>query len=101
MSFTINKIYKKGSLEYYKMCHGFLLMMLVYSKDHGGNRYITARKYEHLKLHLSERMSILQSGEEKHTIWNNVDLQPSIEKTKNILEKYQPGGLELIIGIDF
>lgn len=59
----LTKMYPKGSNEYYKMCHAFL-MMLVSSKDHGGNRYITSRKYEHLKGEFSKRMSVLQMGSE-------------------------------------
>ena len=57
----LTKMYPKESLEYYKMCHAFL-MMLVSSKDHDGNRYFTSKKYEKLKVSFSERMSVLQGG---------------------------------------
>lgn len=77
----LTKIYKKGSLEYYKMCHAFL-MMLVSSKDHGGNRYISSRKYEHLKTSFSERMSILQSGEENTQYGTMWIFNPVLKKTK-------------------
>lgn len=57
----LTKMYKYGTLEYYKMCHAFL-MMLVHSTSHNGNRYISSRKYEQLKVSFSERMSIIQMG---------------------------------------
>ena len=67
----LTKMYPKGSLEYYKMSHAFL-MMFVSSKDHGGNRYITSKKYEKLKVSFSERMTMLQIGENNSqygTMW--------------------------------
>ena len=55
----LTKIYEKGSLEYYKMCHAFLMMLV---KGHKQKRYITSRKYEKLKVSFSKRMSVLQGG---------------------------------------
>ena len=74
----LTKMYEYGTIEYYKMCNAFL-MMLVTSKDHQNNRYITSRKYEKLKVSFSERMSTLQSGKNNSqhgTMWiYNKELQ--------------------------
>lgn len=65
----LTKMYVKGSDEYYKMGHAFL-MMLVSSKNQ--KRYVTSRKYEHLKVSFSDRMSVLQTGKNNSqygTMW--------------------------------
>lgn len=65
----LTKMYPKGSNEYYKMCHAFLMML---TKSKNQERYITSRKYEHLKVSFSERMSALQSGKNNSqygTMW--------------------------------
>lgn len=86
----LTKMYKKGSNEYYKMCSAFL-MMLVSSKDHNGNRYISSKKYEHLRMSFSERMSILQSGKNNSqygTMWiHNKTLKQCKKVPKNSILK--------------
>lgn len=65
----LTKIYEKDTLEYYKMCHAFLMMMLS-SKNQ--QRYFTAKKYEYLRTNFAKRMSILQNGKNNSqygTIW--------------------------------
>lgn len=56
----LTKIYEKGSLEYYKMSHAFLMMLI---SSNNQQRYISSKKYEKLKVSFSERMSIIQNGE--------------------------------------
>jgi hypothetical protein len=55
----LTKMYEKGSQEYYKMCHAFLMMLV---KGTNQERYITSNKYESLKISFSERMSFIQNG---------------------------------------
>lgn len=77
----LTKMYPKGSDEYYKMCHAFL-MMLVSSKNQ--NRHITAKKYETLKEGHSKRMSELQSGKgnsQYGTMWIN---NPTSKECKKV-----------------
>jgi len=82
----LTKMYEYGTIEYYKMCNAFL-MMLVTSKDHQNNRYITSRKYEKLKVSFSERMSLLQSGKNNSqhgTIWASNKKLKKCKKISNI-----------------
>lgn len=83
----LTKMYPKGSNEYYKMCHAFF-MMLVTSKDHKGNRYITSKKYVALKESHCIRMSDLQSGKgnsQYGTMWiYNIHTFESKKIDKNI-----------------
>ena len=39
-------MYHINTIEYYKMCHAFLMMLV---KGHKENRYIIVEKYEKLK----------------------------------------------------
>lgn len=72
----LTKMYPKGSLEYYKMCHAFM-MMLVGSKNQ--QRFITSRNYETLKKEFSKRMSSLNKGsgnKQYGTMWiHNITLK--------------------------
>lgn len=77
----LTKMYKKESLEYYKMCHAFMLMMI---QSDNQQRYITGRKYEKLKMTFSERMSFLQSGinnSQYGTMWI---YNPTIKQCKKV-----------------
>lgn len=87
----LTKMYPKGTNEYYKMCHAFL-MMLVNSKNHNGNRHISSRKYEVLKTAFAKQMSNLQSGKSNSqygTMWiHNITLKECKKVSKDsILEE--------------
>ena len=77
----LTKMYAKGSSEYAKMCHAFL-MMTVSSKNQ--NRYITAKKYEVLRKEYKKRISYLQSGE-RHNQYGSIWIfNPILEENKKI-----------------
>lgn len=80
----LTKMYPKGSLEYYKMCHAFM-MMLVSSKNN--QRYITSKKYEILKKDYSKIISNIQSGKGNSqfgTMWiHNLKLKECKKVPKN------------------
>lgn len=56
----LTKMYPKGSNEYYKTCHAFLMMLVSSRKN---KRHVTARRYETLRTAYSHRVSTLQSGQ--------------------------------------
>lgn len=72
----LTKMYTYGTIEYYKMCHAFLMML---KGSNNQQRYITSRKYEKMKIVFSKRMSVLQSGKNNSqhgTMWiHNKELQ--------------------------
>lgn len=79
----LTKMYHINTIEYYKMCHAFL-MMLVKGNGHKENRYITSRKYEKLKVSFSERMSVLQSGKSNSQYGTMWIFNPLMEENKKI-----------------
>lgn len=72
----LTKIYIKGSKEYYKMCHAFL-MMLIGGKHHiRYNGVVSSNLYSELKIARSKNMSEMSKGSRYNTVWYySVDLQ--------------------------
>lgn len=72
----LTKMYTKRSVEYYKMCTAFLMMLV---QTNNQQRYITSRKYENLKKDFSKHMSLLGKGSgnsQYGTMWiHNVTLK--------------------------
>lgn len=73
----LTKMYAKGSNEYYKMVHAFLMMLVISTTNK--RRYITSKKYEQLKCNRSVIMSTLTSGKNNYsygTMWiHNITLK--------------------------
>lgn len=93
----LTKIYIKGSNEYYKMCHAFL-MMLIGGKDHiRYNGIVTSNLYSELKVARSKNMSKMSEGSKNsryNTAWfYNVDLQicKSVNIETNLGDGWLPG----------
>jgi len=80
----LTKMYTKESLEYYKMCHAFLMML----RSSSGNqqRYITAKRYEKLKIDFSKRMSDIGSGKQNSQYGTKWIHNPTLEENKKILK---------------
>lgn len=56
----LTKCYEVGAVEYYKMVHAFYMMLNARSDTH--ERFVTSKKYEHLKTAHSTAMSLNQKG---------------------------------------
>lgn len=68
----LTKIYQKGTNEYYKMIHAYIMMCNVKSKNHMRNYNVNSRLYDNLKTDYSESMKITQSGKNNNqygTMW--------------------------------
>lgn len=84
----LTKMYPKGSIEYYKMCHAFM-MMLIGTKNN--QRYITSRKFEVLRIgaakNISNIMKFVQKGSNNSqygTMWiHNLELKECKKVPKN------------------
>lgn len=81
----LTKMYKRGSNEYYKMCHAFIIMK---STRDGKHSNINSKLYARLKYDFSIRMSELQSGEgnsQSKTYWcYNLTTYENIKLKNNI-----------------
>lgn len=79
----LTKMYPKGSNEYYKMCHAFLMMLV---KDKNQQRFMTSRKFEQLRIDAAKnsslRMSELQSGEKNSQYGTFWIYNPSLKQSK-------------------
>ena len=78
--YLLAKMYKKETIEWYKMNHAFM-MMKCSSISHENGRYFNSRLYEALRGNFSSVMSLAQSGKgnsQYGTMWiYNLDLKES------------------------
>ncbi len=77
----LTKMYPKGSTEYYKTCHAFLMMLVSSSKN---QRYVTARRYETLRTAYSVRVSTLQAGQGNSQFGTRWVYNPEEQQNKKI-----------------
>lgn len=64
----LTKIYKSRTIEYYKMIHAFMMMSVISSDTQ--ERYISSRSYEYMKIDLSNRMRMIQTGDRNSNFGN-------------------------------
>ena len=79
--YLLTKMYRKGSEEWYKMIHAFLMMKAGSAKQ---DRYSNSRLYEAARKNFSQVMSRLQSGERNSQHGTRWIHNPVMQKSKKI-----------------
>lgn len=93
--FLLTKIYKKETIEYYKMINAFIIMKSS-SLTHSSKRYFNSILYENLRIEFSKVQSFNQAGEKNSqygTIWmHNLELKKSKKVPKRDIDKWIDAG---------
>jgi len=88
--YLLSKMYNRGTNEWYKMNHAFMMMK---TTSHNQTRYINSRMYESRKKAFSEVMSKSQSGKNNSqygTVWMySPEHENNIKVTKEKLSEYE------------